>query len=636
MKKILLLFLTVVLCFVTVGCEKTPIYDSSAADISFVVSEEQSQQEPLKLPDSVVKTDVPGLYSFINEIKDVTVMVNASVSGDVIRFEFMTPGLNMTSIKIVLYSLSEDKITGEVSLPESAWSIGELDSGGFYTVSLTDDEISFYDKNGKETYHKEAAKSNMFWSYATISPDGKYMLYNRAIDGRLVMYEISTGIETEINNEPGTYIPFSYKDGFFFVRSYESGIFKVSTQKREIESIYNKGNPNLITSSYAIGDFNSYFSIVPLEDPENAKMTALHEERENPVAASENFFATTVSDGGANTLRFYNIKDSTVSPAISIDGYIQKILFIGEDFALIVSSDIDFESISYYLYDLSETTSYNDIAISKADESVLMEEIIPEWKGDARLISLAEEMLEKYNVRVFFNYGDIDTEAFNYSSEKADEEVIYEKMQTLNEFLDYFPDGMMDEIGLGHGTWIYLCGALRDTETDRNISALATKQFKHPLIIADVTFSNEVFKETMVHEISHLIDSCIDFKWLNGWFNLLPEDISGKAYFNSYYNTTDNAYTPYNNGANEVWFYDNYSRTFPTEDRAQIFSKMYFSYTEGELTEEFKKHENLKEKARFYSVMLRDAFVSCKNAENLPWETLFGDIDENEFSWVME
>lgn len=154
---------------------------------------------------------------------------------------------------------------------------------------------------------------------------------------------------------------------------------------------------------------------------------------------------------------------------------------------------------------------------------------------------------------------------------------------------------------------------------------------RYTIIYIDTEGSSEIFKEILVHEFSHVIDYSISKSLLNGWIELLPQNIAEKAYLNSYQADYSLDYTPYGKGSLDVWFYDGYSRTFPTEDRAVIFQKMYYSHTEGKMTDEFKNHENLRKKARYYCVMLRRTFESCKNAETLPWEELFGKIDITEF-----
>ena len=193
-------------------------------------------------------------------------------------------------------------------------------------------------------------------------------------------------------------------------------------------------------------------------------------------------------------------------------------------------------------------------------------------------------------------------------------------MKALDDVFEYFPKGFFKELGNNNEVWVYLTGSLRYSDTKNNISGFATQIGRIPFIAIDTGYTDVLFKEIMVHETSHLIDR-LATDWLDGWIELMPKKV-GESYHNSY-DKNSNEYTAY--GTGEVWFYDQYSRTFPTEDRAVIFQKMYVSAMNGELTNEFKKYENLQEKAAYYSDMMRDVFESCKNAEQLPWEKFFGN-----------
>ena len=88
-------------------------------------------------------------------------------------------------------------------------------------------------------------------------------------------------------------------------------------------------------------------------------------------------------------------------------------------------------------------------------------------------------------------------------------------------------------------------------------------------------------------------------------------------------------YTPYGS-KKAIWFADEYSRTFPTEDRARMFEYMFMP-EDGKISW-YIDYKNLKYKARYYSLMLRACFESCKNAKKLVWEQYIGKIDKKEFS----
>ncbi len=636
MKKVVIALLAAAVCFTAIGCSGLSSGENSDGSVGFSQEstlEESSEQPPeqsqseedeFKIPASAKKTETSGLYLFKNGISEYAEMVEADISGDVIRFEYIAPGLYTSSVKVVTYSLTEDKILGSIALPENVSSTGPLDGGGFYALSLITDEVFLYDKYCAVTYHKEKSGSSILWNNASVSGDGKYMLYNRAIDGRLVLYAFSTGSSVEIGSESGSFVPLGYDGGYFYVRNYEKGVMRVSAEKQTLEQVYNGEDIALITTGYASDVKNNYLTLTEFNNRENRRMAPVTIDGEYPVAFRNGLLATDLRNDGRNVMRVYDWNKSVVSPAISVPGYVQKLLFC-DKMLLIISHETETASLKYYLYDLTQSADYESVAVVPADNAILNYEHIPEWQGDAATIALAQKTLDTYGVRVFYGADDFNLANFSYDQESVGEEEKYAKMLALYDFLEYFPEGMLAEISGGGETWIYMCGKLKNRFTGGYVSAFALQYVKHPFIAIDVIGSDEIFCETMIHEFSHLIDYRVDIEWLNGWINLMPEDIAEKAYANSYTAATDNSYTPYNDGKTEVWFYSHYSKTFPTEDRAVIFQKMYVSDQEGELTYEFKNHENLRKKAEYYAAMLRDNFESCKNAEVLPWESEFGE-----------
>ncbi len=367
---------------------------------------------------------------------------------------------------------------------------------------------------------------------------------------------------------------------------------------------------------------NSYFVITPIDDAENRQMTPMKNKNEIPMATKDGYFATVANDQD-NSLRLYNIKDSTVSPEISIQGFIQCVLFSSQDMVLVISHDTNTEQTLYYLYDFTSSDDFESIDIAEYDESKLSEIQIPEWTGDAETISLAQNILDKYNVRIIYGDLDIDSKTIGYTIKPVDDKTALTTMEWIEDCLNYFPEGMTQEIGRGSEVWIYLCTEITNTETGGTVNGFAFTLENHSTIFIDVKVSEDFFKESFMHECSHIIEYCIDFDLLNGGLNLMPESIASTAYANSYNANVDLTYTPYSQVNTEVWFYDSYSKTYPTEDRAVIFQKMYLSSVNGKKTDEFEAYENLEKKAIYYCHMLSQTFDSCKNADTLPWEEPF-------------
>ncbi len=630
MKINLLLIIVVLLCLNLVGCTKITSGSISHTDnFSSKSPTEESIDNGIGIPSNAIETETNGLYRFDNGIDEFSQLIEAFVSGDVLRLEYISPGLDTSSMRIITYSLSSHTILGEVSLAEDFWVTGEMNFGGFFTVSITSSEVVYYDKNCSETYRDTVFERGTIGYLAYVDADGKYMIYNRANDGMMMIYSFSSGISEELESVSRNSAVVGYKDGGFYLRDFDSGIIKISPEQKKAETLISGINMQFVSTDYEIYRQSDYFVITPLENNLHT-MTPVHSEDENPLASGDNKFATISHDDMFDVIRIYDLSSSKVSPGIKVEGSVGKLLFCGNELLLIISADYESEKVMYYLYHLNETDGYENIVLTEADDEELNDESIPEWTGSTETIILAQALLDTYGIRVLYGENDIVLDFFT-SNGVSEEESVRTKIQALLGFLDYFPEGMLDEIGDGNEIWLYMCVKPTYTSTGGNVDGIAAQIGKHPLIIMDTQCSDTLFLETIVHEVSHLIDIKASSSFITGWNDLLPVSISGEAYSNSYTEDYDNAYTPYDNGSTEVWFYDQYSRTFPTEDRAVIFQKMYISHVEGKMTEIFAENENLRMKARYYCVMLRKTFASCANAEVLPWETFFGEIDPAEF-----
>src|SRR5690554_4159415 len=106
---VFLLIITIVLSYT--GCA-TPSDTGDSTEkpgVHTTHPPEESQGKNI-LSESAIKTDVKGLYSWENGVSYKTYNHDVSISDDVLRMEFITPGLDTFSMDIVQYSLSEDKV----------------------------------------------------------------------------------------------------------------------------------------------------------------------------------------------------------------------------------------------------------------------------------------------------------------------------------------------------------------------------------------------------------------------------------------------------------------------------------------------------------------------------------------------
>ncbi|NCA68052.1 MAG: hypothetical protein EOM87_08320, partial [Clostridia bacterium] len=530
MKKFISIILCIIICYLSVSCTGGT---GTLSEDDILSRQQSSVSEELSLPDtsdnetsapvlppSSSETEIKGLYNFENGIDCYGQNIDASISDGIIRFEYITPGLDESSLEIVTYSLSEDKTLGKVTLPESAWLTGKLNAGGFYAISLSSYDIIFYDRYCNETYRTNLNGRLSFQNLAAVSGDGKYMIYNRSPDGQLIIYTFATDNVESIYDLNGIFENIGYENGYFYLRNPKYGIFKISPFYRIPESVYINSTTCFATTEIEIDTINSYFVLTPLDDTANRRMSPMRGEYETPVAACGNLFATVEYKNDDSIIRVYDIQERIVSPMLNVAGTLQKTLFCENGLLLIISADTISQTITYYLYDLTGSEGYDSINISEIDNSVLYKESVPKWKGDAETIALAQSILDTYGVRVLFGKDDFGTELFSFSFDPVDDDSVLPKMQALSQVLAYFPEGMTKDIGGGKEIWVYLCSNPHYTDTNDGVAGFATRQGYHFLILLDTVNSDSLFCSTLVHEMSHIIDYSVSVNLINSWIDL--------------------------------------------------------------------------------------------------------------------
>ena len=195
------------------------------------------------------------------------------------------------------------------------------------------------------------------------------------------------------------------------------------------------------------------------------------------------------------------------------------------------------------------------------------------------------------------------------------------------------------------GIDLYLAGDIYSVTSDGVSSAIGFTyaQNKRRVIVQDIDYSIPELRYTVFHELMHIIDDKLEkaeaetgIPYLSGWLEFLPKHVN---YYNSYRDKkgneiTDASYTRFESDENLIYFYDPYSKTYPTEDRARVFEYLMHGY-DGDDDALYGDH--LLEKARYLCVVLRQCF-DCLNADDptvLPWESILGETDMHEFDGIL-
>lgn len=234
------------------------------------------------------------------------------------------------------------------------------------------------------------------------------------------------------------------------------------------------------------------------------------------------------------------------------------------------------------------------------------------------LYDRAAQIGETYGVTVLIA-DQCKTDFDSYTTyQVTDENAITLALDSLERVLSAYPEGFLDQLRFGHvrGIEISLTGGL--TNASESLGDYGYAAFTQPvngkyIMVMDIFQTNDA---NFYHEFSHIIDSrlnqdaCYRTDALfseETWLGLSPED---GTYTYSYAEWPD----IYENGLDQ-YYIDDYSRTFPTEDRARI---MEYAMMDWDWT--FDTYPHIREKLDFYARCIRDSFDTTGWAAVTPWE----------------
>ena len=210
----------------------------------------------------------------------------------------------------------------------------------------------------------------------------------------------------------------------------------------------------------------------------------------------------------------------------------------------------------------------------------------PETYDYGTLTDKAAELEDRYGIRILIG-ANVPSEFSDYSAEACtDSAVIDGSLSVLENVLSLYPDTYFTQLKGGYYRNIafYLTGALHPLDAASNISnagAFATESNGTMQLAFDLY--DDLSPETVVHELTHAADYRFAGEGLlneEEWNSMNPE---GFSYYYSYINEFGESYetagSPDHTAvsgcpADEVWFIDPYSKTYPMEDRARLMETL--------------------------------------------------------------
>ncbi len=583
--------------------------------------------EQIELPTNAVETEMKGLYQLDIEVDGLQSLSGLSVVDNTIFACDVMQG------NALLFDFPNGNVMSKVSGLGDYMKFGRLSNGGFYTIVQGSLETTFYDRLGKQKVVRKAENYGCA-SLCYVTQDGEYEIYDNE-KGEIICYHMTDGSSQVVYSGSSYNTIVDENDGGCILHKENGDYLFLDIKAATAEVIYDRIKDDSDENysflwPFLYSETEEQVSLVPIEDQSKIVSVPKQESKEYVVDCSFGVLAT-MTNVQSSSISFYNLRTQEVIGKVEApqNGQFGTIKILDNGFALI-NCVID-NKVTIYLYDLVSDRTFQSWPVTIKDREQ-EEETNP----------VVKELNETYGIKVYYGEKCIFSEGGKHIVSLTEQQTIDTSIQVLKKFLETLPEGMTQEMyeGFMRGINIYLGGTISDdVGVQHSVGGFVSVSSANKInIVLDASVSEIVLTGNLAHEFSHAFEYKIQkmseisgIDWLEGWEQLNPSSIE-HPYYNSY-ELDDEAflYTPYGTNG-KVWFVDDYSRSFVTEDRARIFENMFVP-EDGQISYRI-NHKNLKYKARYYAVMLRSCFTSCKEADNLVWEQYIGQADKREFTFL--
>lgn len=251
----------------------------------------------------------------------------------------------------------------------------------------------------------------------------------------------------------------------------------------------------------------------------------------------------------------------------------------------------------------------------------------------------ANELEDEYGVYIYFG-DDAETNYGSYITNRCtDSGQIEAGLNSLETVLSMYPKGFFRQLDYGNvkGIYIHLTGSIMAADSGGipagvlAFTGVTTNNTQ--IVVIDITQMMQI--STIAHEITHMIDRKLEYEGFlddGMWSKLNPNgfeyrneyiDESGNQTFDSI--TGDYLYMSAlfgNESYDNVYFYDDYAKTYSTEDRARIIEVLA---TDTYDQDSFLKCPHIKKKLQKYMELLESCFDTIDWSDSL-WKKRINSI----------
>ena len=186
-------------------------------------------------------------------------MIRIASDGDVLKLDYVMPGLDTFSLYTVIRSLQNGKVLSATDCGTSDFSTG-LVNGGFYVAESAEKQVRFYDHRGT-LQRTQSLPSAAAAGMLSVTPDGRYICYGDAKEARIRLLDTVAGVDTAVCDFIG-YLAFSdVRDGRFYLQDGQSTLRIIDAAAATCQQISVKPPLRLVNAYGCVSQTDSGYSL---------------------------------------------------------------------------------------------------------------------------------------------------------------------------------------------------------------------------------------------------------------------------------------------------------------------------------------------------------------------------------------
>ncbi len=229
-----------------------------------------------------------------------------------------------------------------------------------------------------------------------------------------------------------------------------------------------------------------------------------------------------------------------------------------------------------YIYILQDTNNFYVIDLNQLEEEKIK---LKDYTNELlhNINTKIDDIANNYHVNIKIKDNAIINFPDFYAQTLTNNEIILESLNKINEILEKYDVTFFDTFyeNNNKGLNLYLVGELTPSDYETQVSNPAAYSLTYNneyMIVIDLNQPN--IEELLCHELLHNLEFNLQNKGLNPFPNWNSYNPPNFSYNDSYTSSNYFNYTLTEANKEDVYFIDEYSHTYASEDRSRIFEKI--------------------------------------------------------------